>query len=75
MHRLITMLILPAWIVWCLLVLSFPGCSTKIENQYTINGNSNQIKASDSVSSTPNNKDLIDVAGSATGNNRAGGTQ
>lgn len=43
------------------------GCTTKIENNYTINGDSNTIKAADTVEATPNNTDLIDAAGTGSG--------
>ena len=50
-----------------ILALLLGGCVTKIENTYNITGDSNQIKASDTVSATPNNKDMLDVTGSGWG--------
>jgi hypothetical protein len=53
-------------LIWLWIIL-LVGCVTKVENTYTINGDSNQIKASDNVSAMPNNKDLVDLAGSGYG--------
>lgn len=49
------------------------GCVTKIENTYTINGDSNSIKATDAVSATPTNRDLVDLVGSGYGSAAQGG--
>lgn len=50
-----------------LAVCCLSGCTTKIENNYTINGDGNTIKAADTVEATPNNSDLIDAAGTGSG--------
>jgi len=43
------------------------GCVTKIENTYYVQGDHNQIKATDTASATPTNRDLVDVVGSGYG--------
>lgn len=60
-------------IVLALVLLAVTGCTTKIENSYTINGDGNIIKAADTVEATPNNADLIDAAGSGSGSASANG--
>lgn len=54
-------------IVRALVLLAITGCTTKIENTYTINGDGNTIKAADTVQATPTTTDLIDAAGTGTG--------
>ena len=49
------------------MIAGLAGCVTQIENTYHVTGNQNKFTVSDAVSATPNNKDLIDLAGSAYG--------
>lgn len=55
------------------IMASLTGCVTKIENTYYVQGDSNQIKATDSASATPTNRDLVDVVGSGYGAATQGG--
>jgi len=48
------------------LLIIVSGC-TQINNNYTITGNENVIRAQDSVVTDKKNDDLIDLAGSAYG--------
>lgn len=52
-------------LAFSLLIMVF-GC-TQINNNYTITGNDNVIRAQDSVVTDKKNDDLIDLAGSAYG--------
>ena len=65
-------------ILFLLLVLSAlllaNGCSlTQIENRYVVEGSHNSFKVADTVSATPTNKDIVDLAGSAYGDADLGG--
>lgn len=43
------------------------GCITKIENTYTIDGNGNTIRATDTATATPTTSDVVDAAGTGSG--------
>ena len=51
------------------------GCVTQIENTYTINGDSNSIKATDTATATPTTSDVVDAAGTGSGSASANGGQ
>ena len=50
-----------------LLSICLQGCVTKIENHYVFEGDHNSVKAEETVSAMPNNRDLVDLAGSGYG--------
>lgn len=50
-----------------LLSICLQGCITKIENHYVFEGSHNSVKAADTVSAMPNNRDMVDLAGSGCG--------
>ena len=50
-----------------LLSICVQGCVTKIENHYVFEGDHNSVKAEETVSAMPNNKDMVDFAGSGYG--------
>lgn len=58
MHKLLVLL---------MILISVSACVTKVENHYVIEGDNNQIKAADTVSAMPNNRDMVDLTGSGYG--------
>lgn len=60
-------------IVVVVLATMLSGCVTKNENTYTMNGDHNTIRATDTATATPTTSDVVDAAGTGSGSANTNG--